>query len=45
MEGYRDACPDEVEGFRKEVKWLIVRLMQGLEDQFKEEVKVHLRCS
>lgn len=46
MEGYRDACPDQVEGFRKEVKWLIVRLMQDLEDQFKEDVKVQLyNCS
>ena len=40
MEGYGDACPAELEAFRKEVKWLIVRLLQGLEDQFKEEVKV-----
>ncbi|XP_073339797.1 exocyst complex component 3-like protein 4 [Pagrus major] len=43
MEGYRDACPDEVEAFRKEVKWLIVRLSQDLEDEFKEDVKPFLR--
>lgn len=40
MEGYRDACPEEVEAFQKEAKWLIVRLCQDLEDQFKEEVTV-----
>ncbi|XP_070776536.1 exocyst complex component 3-like protein 4 [Enoplosus armatus] len=43
MEGYRDACPDEVEGFRKEVKWLIVRLTQDLEDQFKKDIEPYLR--
>ncbi|XP_045919063.1 exocyst complex component 3-like protein 4 isoform X2 [Micropterus dolomieu] len=43
MDGYQEACPGEVEGFRKEVKWLIVRLTQDLEDQFKEEVKPYLR--
>ncbi|XP_040916222.1 exocyst complex component 3-like protein 4 isoform X2 [Toxotes jaculatrix] len=43
MDGYRDACPDEVEGFRKEVKWLITRLLQGLEDQYKEDVKPYLK--
>ncbi|XP_039992323.1 exocyst complex component 3-like protein 4 [Xiphias gladius] len=43
MEGYGGACPDEVEGFRKEVNWLIVRLTQGLEDQFKDDVKPYLR--
>ncbi|KAE8290328.1 hypothetical protein D5F01_LYC12050 [Larimichthys crocea] len=43
MEGYQDSCPNEVEGFRKEVKWLIVRLLQDLEDQFKEDVKPYLR--
>ncbi|XP_019133379.2 exocyst complex component 3-like protein 4 [Larimichthys crocea] len=43
MEGYQDSCPNEVEGFRKEVKWLIVRLLQDLEDQFKEDVKPFLR--
>ncbi|XP_070698445.1 exocyst complex component 3-like protein 4 [Pempheris klunzingeri] len=43
MEEYRDACPGGEEGFRKEVKWLIVRLIQDLEDQFKEDVKPYLR--
>ncbi|XP_071353706.1 exocyst complex component 3-like protein 4 [Trachinotus anak] len=43
MEGYQAACPDEVERFRREGKWLIVRLLQGLEDQFKDEVKPYLR--
>lgn len=40
MDGYRDTCPEEVDGFRKEVKGLIMRLLQVLEDQFKDEVKV-----
>uniref|UniRef100_A0A3B4TIQ0 Si:dkey-45k15.1 n=1 Tax=Seriola dumerili TaxID=41447 RepID=A0A3B4TIQ0_SERDU len=43
MEGYLATCPGEVEDFRIEVKRLIVRLLQGLEDQFKEEVKPYLR--
>ncbi|XP_067336202.1 exocyst complex component 3-like protein 4 isoform X2 [Channa argus] len=43
MEGYKDTCPGEVEGFRREVKCLIVRLVQVLEDQFKEDVKPYLR--
>uniref|UniRef100_UPI0037E9288A exocyst complex component 3-like protein 4 isoform X2 n=1 Tax=Semicossyphus pulcher TaxID=241346 RepID=UPI0037E9288A len=43
MEEYQQACPQEVEGFRIEVKWLIVRLTQDLEDQFKEDVKPYLR--
>ncbi|KAI3367095.1 hypothetical protein L3Q82_008160 [Scortum barcoo] len=43
MEEYRDACPDGVEAFKKEVKWLIVKLRQDLEDQFKEDVKPYLR--
>ncbi|KAM6968664.1 exocyst complex component 3-like protein 4 [Tautogolabrus adspersus] len=43
MEGYQAACPQEVEGFRKEVKWLFVRLTGDLEDQFKEDVKPYLR--
>ncbi|XP_028995836.1 exocyst complex component 3-like protein 4 isoform X2 [Betta splendens] len=43
MEGYCSVCPLEVEEFRKEVKWLIVRLMEVLEDQFKEGVKPYLR--
>lgn len=41
MEDYREACPDQVEELKKEVKWLNVRLMQDLEDQFKEDVKVN----
>nr|XP_019966034.1 PREDICTED: exocyst complex component 3-like protein 4 [Paralichthys olivaceus] len=43
MEGYLSACPDEVEHFRREVKLLIVMLLQDLEDQFKEDVKPFLR--
>ncbi|XP_028294695.1 exocyst complex component 3-like protein 4 [Gouania willdenowi] len=43
IESYQEACPDQVEGFRKEVKSLILRLLQRLEDQFKEDVKPYLR--
>lgn len=43
MEGYQTACPQEVEGFKREVKLLIVRLSQNLEDEFKEDVKPYLR--
>ncbi|XP_059209239.1 exocyst complex component 3-like protein 4 [Centropristis striata] len=43
MEEYRDACPDEVDRFDKEAKWLIIRLIQVLEDHFKEDVKPYLR--
>ncbi|XP_047193654.1 exocyst complex component 3-like protein 4 isoform X3 [Scophthalmus maximus] len=43
MEGYLSACPGEVEDFRREVEWLSVRLMQGLEEQFKDDVKPYLR--
>nr|XP_046269153.1 exocyst complex component 3-like protein 4 [Scatophagus argus] len=43
MEEYQAACPDEVEGFRREVRGLIDRLMEDLEDQFKESVKPYLR--
>ncbi|XP_008276499.1 exocyst complex component 3-like protein 4 [Stegastes partitus] len=43
MESYQDTCPGEVEGFKKEVKGLNVRLMQSLEDQFKDDVKPYLR--
>lgn len=35
-----DACPDQAGGFREEVKWLIEQLLQKLEEQFKEDVKV-----
>lgn len=38
-----DACPDQVGGFREEVKWLIEQLLQKLEEQFKEDVKVRSR--
>ncbi|XP_068574097.1 exocyst complex component 3-like protein 4 isoform X2 [Cebidichthys violaceus] len=43
MEGYRDSCPDEVDGFRQEASELIIRLNQALEDQFKDDVKPYLR--
>ncbi|XP_067470720.1 exocyst complex component 3-like protein 4 [Thunnus thynnus] len=43
MEDYRDTCPHQVEGFGQEVKGLITRLTQGLEDRFKEDVKPYLR--
>ncbi|XP_041828791.1 exocyst complex component 3-like protein 4 isoform X2 [Melanotaenia boesemani] len=43
MDGYQDSCPNEVEEFRKEVKGLIDKLLQGLEDQFKDDVKPFLR--
>ncbi|KAG7511154.1 exocyst complex component 3 4 [Solea senegalensis] len=43
LEGYARVCPGEMENFRKEVKWLIARLTQRLEDQFKEDVKPFLR--
>ncbi|XP_042244643.1 exocyst complex component 3-like protein 4 [Thunnus maccoyii] len=43
MEEYRDTCPHQVEGFGQEVKGLIIRLTQGLEDRFKEDVKPYLR--
>lgn len=40
MEVYNSPSPAESETFRKEVKRLMSRLMQSLEDQFKEDVKV-----
>ncbi|XP_028420976.1 exocyst complex component 3-like protein 4 [Perca flavescens] len=43
MDGYQDTCPREVEGFRKEAKWLIIRLIQVLEDQYRDDVKLYLR--
>ncbi|XP_027857199.1 exocyst complex component 3-like protein 4 [Xiphophorus couchianus] len=43
MAGYQDSCPHEVEGFKREVKGLVVRLMEVLEEQFKEDVKPFLR--
>ncbi|XP_076022098.1 exocyst complex component 3-like isoform X2 [Genypterus blacodes] len=42
MEGYRDYCPEKVEDFRKEVKWLIDRRIKDLEEEFKEHVKPYL---
>lgn len=45
MESYQEACPDQVGGFKKEVKWLNARLVQELEDQYKEDVKVHYHHS
>lgn len=42
MENYRASCPAEVEAFSKEVRWLCVRLLQDLEDQFKDDVKVQI---
>lgn len=43
MEGYRQACPSEVEFLSKEIKWFNVRLLQDLQDQFKDHVKIPLR--
>lgn len=43
MEGYQASCSDEVEGLKKEVKLLLVRLMEVLEEQFKDDVKPYLR--
>ncbi|XP_068456290.1 exocyst complex component 3-like protein 4 [Clinocottus analis] len=43
MDQYRAACPDQLDGFRREASALIVRLMQALEDQFKDDVKPFLR--
>ncbi|KAM9354473.1 exocyst complex component 3-like protein 4 isoform 1-T3 [Pholidichthys leucotaenia] len=43
MEMYQELCPVGVESFSKVVKGLIVRLMEELEEQFKEDVKPCLR--
>ncbi|XP_022057956.2 exocyst complex component 3-like protein 4 [Acanthochromis polyacanthus] len=43
MEGYEASCPGEVEGLKKEVKGLVVRLMEVLEEQFKEDIQPYLR--
>lgn len=40
MDKYRDACPDQVDVFKKESEWLIRKLMTELEDQFKLDVQV-----
>ncbi|XP_078031524.1 exocyst complex component 3-like protein 4 isoform X2 [Epinephelus lanceolatus] len=39
MDVYKDTSPQEVRAFRKEAECLIIRLIQELEEQFKEEVK------
>ncbi|XP_049451740.1 exocyst complex component 3-like protein 4 isoform X2 [Epinephelus fuscoguttatus] len=43
MDVYKDTSPQEVRAFRKEAECLIIRLIQELEEQFKEEVKPYLR--
>ncbi|KAK7903856.1 hypothetical protein WMY93_016463 [Mugilogobius chulae] len=43
MEGYRASCPSELESLSKEIKWFNVRLIQDLQDQFKDQVKIPLR--
>ncbi|XP_054653562.1 exocyst complex component 3-like protein 4 [Dunckerocampus dactyliophorus] len=43
MEAYEHQCAGLVETLKKEVMWLLYKLLQGLEDQFKEEVKPYLR--
>nr|XP_057934589.1 exocyst complex component 3-like protein 4 isoform X2 [Doryrhamphus excisus]XP_057934590.1 exocyst complex component 3-like protein 4 isoform X2 [Doryrhamphus excisus] len=43
MEAYGHQCADLVETLKKEVTWLLHKLLQGLEDQFKEEAKPYLR--
>lgn len=44
MEEYKETCEDGVNGFQRAVDSLIDKLMQDLEDQFKEDVKVQ-QCS
>ncbi|KAM8833167.1 exocyst complex component 3-like protein 4 isoform 1-T1 [Synchiropus picturatus] len=43
MEEYQSMSPLQMEGLKREVKWLITRLLQDMEDQFKEDVKPFLR--
>uniref|UniRef100_G3NLF7 Exocyst complex component 3 n=1 Tax=Gasterosteus aculeatus aculeatus TaxID=481459 RepID=G3NLF7_GASAC len=43
MGRYRDACPQEVDAFGAEATGLTARLLQALEEQFKEEVEPYLR--
>ncbi|KAM8913456.1 exocyst complex component 3-like protein 4 isoform 2-T4 [Spinachia spinachia] len=43
MGRYRDACPLEVDAFGAEATALTARLLQALEEQFKEEVEPYLR--
>lgn len=40
MEGYRECCPTQVDHLSREVDGLVHRLVQGLEDQFKNDVRV-----
>lgn len=40
MEGYKDACPEKLEEFRIQVKLQNTRLMEVLENQFKDHVMV-----
>ncbi|XP_034418715.1 exocyst complex component 3-like protein 4 isoform X2 [Cyclopterus lumpus] len=43
MDDYRDACPDQLDGFRQEAARLIGRFSRALEDQFKDDVQPLLR--
>ncbi|XP_041710918.1 exocyst complex component 3 isoform X1 [Coregonus clupeaformis] len=43
MEGYRESCPTQVDHLSREVEGLVHRLVQGLEDQFKNDVRPYLR--
>ncbi|KAJ0063234.1 hypothetical protein NL108_015027, partial [Boleophthalmus pectinirostris] len=43
MEGYRQTCPSEVETLAKEIKGFNRRLLEDLQDQFKDSVKIPLR--
>ncbi|KAL3969145.1 hypothetical protein ACER0C_029102 [Sarotherodon galilaeus] len=43
MEEYKETCEDGVKGFQTAVDSLIGKLMQDLEDQFKEDVKPYSR--
>ncbi|KAM9433523.1 exocyst complex component 3-like protein 4 [Salvelinus alpinus] len=43
MEGYRESCPTQVDHLSREVDGLVHRLVQGLEDQFKNDVRPYLR--
>ncbi|KAL0969010.1 hypothetical protein UPYG_G00221530 [Umbra pygmaea] len=43
MEGYRESCPEHVDHHSREVDDLVHRLVQGLEEHFKNDVKSYLR--
>ncbi|XP_055719351.1 exocyst complex component 3-like protein 4 [Salvelinus fontinalis] len=43
MEGYRESCPTQVDHLSREVDGLVHRLVQGLEDKFKNDVRPYLR--